>query len=196
MKERRSYPDRSTKRRLLEVRSLEDWREWLAAHHDTDLEVWLVFYKRVSGRPSIAYQDALDEALCVGWIDSLVKRLDDVRYARKFTPRKEESKWSDANRKHYARLKAQHRLTPAGAQRAPTKNRSVAPAKLVTTIPTYIRNALKQQPEAWTYFSHLPPSHKRMYVGWIDSAKRPETRERRLAAAIGMLAAGKRLGLK
>src|SRR3954453_18817040 len=113
---RRSYPGRSTKRRLLEVRSLEDWREWLAAHYETDSEVWLVFYKRVSGRPSIGYQDALDEALCVGWIDSLVKRLDEVRYARKFTPRKEESKWSDANRKHYARLKAQGWLTAAGAQ--------------------------------------------------------------------------------
>ena len=75
----------------LEVRNIEQWRGWLAKHHDFESEIWLVFHKRQTGRPSIAYLDALDEALCVGWIDSLVKRLDDDRYARKFTPRKPDS---------------------------------------------------------------------------------------------------------
>src|ERR1017187_2053436 len=93
----------------------------------SESEVWLVFYKRQTGRSSIAYDDAVNEALCFGWIDSLIKRLDDDRYARKFTPRKPDSKWSSANRKRYAQLQASGRLTPAGLQRAPTGRSHDAP---------------------------------------------------------------------
>ena len=106
--------------KTLDVQSCEEWRQWLAEHHDSESEVWLVFHKRETGRPSIAYDDAVDEALCFGWIDSLIKRLDDDRYARRFTPRKTHSKWSTSNRKRYAQLKASGRLTPAGLNRAPT----------------------------------------------------------------------------
>src|ERR1700730_7880568 len=105
----------------------QQWREWLATHHHSDSEVWLVFHKRQTGRPSIAYNDAVDEALCFGWIDSLVKRLDDDRDARKFTPRKPDSRWSTANRKRYAQLEAGGRLTPAGLKRAPTDRSGDAP---------------------------------------------------------------------
>jgi uncharacterized protein YdeI (YjbR/CyaY-like superfamily) len=79
---------RSKTFKTLDVQTLEQWRSWLADHHDSESEVWLVFHKRHTGRPSIASQDALDEALCFGWVDSLIKRLDDARYARKFTPRR------------------------------------------------------------------------------------------------------------
>ena len=86
------------------------WRTWLASHHDSESEIWLIFHKKHTGKPAIAYKDALDEALCYGWIDSLVKRIDDNRYARKFTPRRTDSNWSSINIRRYNELKALKRL--------------------------------------------------------------------------------------
>src|SRR5262245_13577498 len=129
---------RSKTLNTLDVQTLDQWRNWLADHHDSESEVWLVFYKRHTGRPSIAYQAARDEARRVGWVDSLIKRPDDARYARKFTPRKPDSKWSAVNRKHYARLKASGRLKPPGLHRAPT-SRSYDARPCRSTIPEYIQ---------------------------------------------------------
>ena len=103
----------------LRARTLHQWREWLAKHHASASEVWLIYFKQHTGVASIDYQDALDEALCFGWVDSLVKRLDDRRYARKFTPRRADSRWSDTNRKRYAELMAEGRVKPPGIERAP-----------------------------------------------------------------------------
>jgi uncharacterized protein YdeI (YjbR/CyaY-like superfamily) len=178
--------------KTLDARDCEEWREWLARHHDSESEMWLVFYKRQSGRPSIAYLDALDEALCFGWIDSLIKRLDDDRYARKFTPRKPGSKWSAVNRKRFAQLEASGRLAPAGLRRAPT-DRSYAPRPSPAKVPDYIQQALKGRPAAWNYFESLAPSYRRLYIAWIDSARQEETKARRLREAIGLLVAGKNL---
>jgi uncharacterized protein YdeI (YjbR/CyaY-like superfamily) len=186
---------RSKTLKTLDVQTLEQWRSWLADHHDSETEVWLVFHKRHTGRPSIAYQDALDEALCFGWVDSLVKRLDDARYVRKFTPRKPDSKWSTINRKHYARLKASGRLKPPGLNRGPTDRSYDAPPSR-STIPQYIQEALQRSPAAWRNFESLAPSYRRNYIGWIDSAKLQGTKMRRLQEAIRLLAAGKKLGLK
>ena len=186
---------RSKTFKTLDVQTLEQWRSWLADHHDSESEVWLVFHKRHTGRPSIAYQDALDEALCFGWVDSLIKRLDDARYARKFTPRKADSKWSAVNRKHYARLKAGGRLKPPGLNRAPT-DRSYDKPPAPSTIPAYIQEALQRTPTARRHFESLAPSYRRNYIGWIDSAKQQETKMRRLQEAINLLVAGKTLGLK
>jgi uncharacterized protein YdeI (YjbR/CyaY-like superfamily) len=194
-----ALPDRSMPPKpstTLDVRIVADWRRWLAKHHDSSTEIWLVFHKRHTGTPSIEYLDALDEALCYGWIDSLVKRLDDDRYARKFTPRKADSRWSDVNRKRYAALRASGRLEPPGIARAPT-DRSYAPKPPRTTvIPKYIIDAVKKRRAAWEAFEQLAPSHQRRYVGWIDSAKQEETKLRRLREVIDVLAAGKKLGLK
>jgi uncharacterized protein YdeI (YjbR/CyaY-like superfamily) len=182
--------------KTLDVRSCEEWRKWLAEHHDLESEVWLVFHKRQTGQPSITYDDAVDEALCFGWIDSLIKRLDDGRYARKFTPRKPDSRWSTANRKRYAQLKASGRLMPAGLNRAPTDRSGDAPRPSPAKVPQYIQEVLRRRPTAWNYFESLAPSYRRMYIAWIDSAKQQETKMRRLQEAIGLLAAGKKLGLK
>lgn len=185
-----------TMRSALDVRTREEWHNWLAEHHDSESEVWLVFHKRHTGRASIPYQDALDEALCFGWIDSLIKRLDDARYARKFTPRKPDSKWSDSNRKRYALLQARGLLMPAGLKRAPTARR-YAPRPLPgTKVPRYIERALRSQPSAWQNFQRLAPSHRRNYIAWIDSAKHGATKIRRLSEAANLLAVGKKLGLK
>jgi uncharacterized protein YdeI (YjbR/CyaY-like superfamily) len=122
------------------------WREWLAEHHDSQTEVWLVFHKVHTGRRSITVSDAVDEALCVGWVDSLVKRLDEDRYAVKFTPRRANSRWSAINRNRYAALKASGRLQPAGLERAPTdRSYTSRPTRyeMPETIPSYIQAALQ-----------------------------------------------------
>ena len=182
--------------KTLEARTCARWRAWLAKHHDSESEVWLIFPKRHTGQPSIAYEDAVDEALCFGWIDSLIKRLDDARYARKFTPRKPGSRWSTANRKRYARLRTSGRLMPAGLKLAPTDRSGDAPRPSLSKLPRYIRKALESHPAAWNYFESLAPSYRRMYIAWIDSAKQGETKTRRLREAVDLLAAGKKLGLK
>lgn len=185
--------------KTLRVETGRQWREWLDEHHASEAEIWLVFHKRQTGVTSIKYDDALDEALCHGWVDSLVKRLDDRRYARKFTPRRTDSRWSDKNRKRYAALKAAHRLHPAGIQRPPT-NRGYDPRPprlpLPAALPPYIRAALRDRPAARRHFEALTPSHRRRYVAWIESAKREETKQRRLREAIRLLAGGNLLGLK
>jgi len=185
--------------KMLRVKALSQWRDWLLEHHASQSEVWLIFHKRHTGVASIDYNDALDEALCFGWVDSLVKRLDDRRYARKFTPRRADSRWSAENRKRYAKLKASGQLMPAGHNRAPTDH-TYGPLpprfELPSKLPDYIQTALRKRPAALRFFEALAPSHRRRYVGWIESARRQETKDTRLKEAVRLLAAGKVLGLK
>ncbi len=181
----------------LDVRTREEWRNWLQENHDSVSAIWLVFHKRASGVVSLDYNAAVEEGLCFGWIDSLIKNLDDTRYARKFTPRKPDSKWSTINRRRYADMKSRGLLAAPGLERAPTERSGDAPPRTAfATTPAYIEERLKTNPNAWRHFERLAPSYRRAYVGWIDSAKREETKQRRLREALDMLAAGKTLGLK
>lgn len=180
----------------LDVQSRRQWRNWLQKHHNRETEIWLVFHKRHTARKSITYDAAVEEALCFGWIDSIVRRLDGNRYARKFTPRKRDSRWSTINRRRYADLKAQGLLAAPGIDRTPTRQSGDAPRPSTRTLPTYIAKQLQANARAWDYFNQLAPSYRRAYIGWIDSAKREETKEKRLCEAIRLLAAGKKLGLK
>lgn len=178
---------------LLEVRDRRAWRAWLRKNHAASKGVWLVFYK---GRPRpMEHEDALRDALCFGWIDSLIKRLDDARYAVKFTPRKTTSRWSEANRKRWSELKEQGLLQPAGLAAAPTV-KSYAPKPKIPALPRFIANAFKKNDKAWRFFRELPPGQQRLFVVWIATAKRPETRAKRVREAIALLAAGTRLGLR
>ena len=185
--------------KTLVVQTLDQWRDWLIEHHFSEPEVWLIFHKRETGVASIDYKDALDEALCFGWVDSLIKRLDDRRFARKFTPRKADSRWSDVNRKRYAELKALGRLKPPGIERGPTKRgSSPKPARIEmpSKLPAYIQSELKKHPKALRNFEALQPAERRRYYAWIESAKREETKLRRLKEAVRLLASGRVLGLK
>ena len=154
-----------------------------------------MFHKSHTGVKSMPYEDAVREALCFGWIDSLVKRLDDNRYALKVTPRKPASKWSALNRGRWKELKLAGLLTPAGLAAAPTDN-TYGPKPAIPTLPGYIARAFATDADAWGFFRHLPRSERRNFVAWIHTAKRPDTRERRIRESIALLAAGKRLGLK
>lgn len=200
---------------LLLVTKLTEWRKWLRSHHAKRDVVWLVFYKKHTGKPSIEYGDALDEALCWGWIDSLVRRMDDERFARKFTPRKDPEKWSDVNVRHLQRLFAAGRMKPAGeamiskavmrrvAKGAPSRKPAVtkkgtakrAPAKPIS-VPPELQAALAKSRKARKSFEDLAPSHRRNYALWVGSAKRAETRGRRAEEAVTLLARGEKLGMK
>jgi uncharacterized protein YdeI (YjbR/CyaY-like superfamily) len=135
------------------------------------------------------------EALCFGWIDSLVKRLDNDRYAIKVTPRQPTSKWSNLNRKRWAELKATDLLAAAGLAAAPTNN-TYAAKPAIPDLPNYIAKAFQEDTKAWKFFQELAPSYRRYFVAWIHTAKRQETREKRIRESILLLAAGKKLGLK
>jgi uncharacterized protein YdeI (YjbR/CyaY-like superfamily) len=179
----------------LEVRSRQHWRAWLEKHQATSPGIWFVFYKKHAAKTTIPYEDAVREALCFGWIDSLVKRLDDDRYLLKFTPRKPSSKWSDSNRKRWADLKAAGALAAAGLAAAPTVNR-YAPRPKVPVLPSYIAARFKANANTWRFFQELPPTKRRNFVVWIHIARRAETRERRLSESIRLLASRRELGLK
>ena len=179
----------------LYFRSRKDWRAWLAKHHASSGGIWFVFYKGNAGRKSIPYEDMVQEALCFGWIDSLVKRIDDDRYAIKVTPRQPTSKWSNLNRKRWAELKAKHLLTAAGLAAAPTNN-TYAAKPAIPDLPDYIAKAFQEDTKVWKFFQELAPSYRRYFVVWIHTAKRPETREKRIRESIQLLSARKILGLK
>ena len=167
----------------------------MTKHHASSPGVWLVFHKAHTGAKSIPYEDMVREALCFGWIDSLVKRLDDDRFALKVTPRQPTSKWSAINRKRWVELEAAGLLTSAGLAAEPTNN-TYAPRPVIPDLPGYIANALKANAGAWKFFRELAPTYRRDFVVWIHMAKRPETRARRIRESISLLAAGKKLGLK
>lgn len=184
----------------LHVVTRDEWRRWLQANGEKKKEIWLVFFKKHTGKARLEYDDAVEEALCFGWIDSIIRRLDDERYAQKFTPRRNREKWSALNVGRAKRLIAAGRMTPAGlAVIAPGVLRrppAAATATARTPVPDYFMAALENEPQARTFFLGLAPSYRRIYVRWVDSAKREETRQRRLAEAIATLRAGRKLGLK
>lgn len=191
---------------LLEVTDDAAWRAWLERRHDSADGAWLVFYKGHTGKARLTYEEALEEALCWGWIDSLVKRVDATRYARKFTPRKPGSRWSASNRRRVARLVREGRMTPAGMAKvsfsvgaeddATAVEDEERAARHRVVLDAALERELRADAAASASFDRLAPSHRRNYVGWIMSAKRDETRRRRLAEAIGLLRAGRKLGLK
>lgn len=179
----------------LEAKTRADWRRWLSKHHASSPGIWLIRYKPQSGVTSMPYEDLVREALCFGWIDSLIKRIDDNRYAIKVTPRKPASRWSDLNRKRWKELETAGLLAAPGVAAAPTSN-SYAPRPTIPDLPAYIAKALKTNPKAWGNFQALSPRERRNFVVWIHVAKRAETRERRIRESLTLLAAGKKLGLK
>jgi uncharacterized protein YdeI (YjbR/CyaY-like superfamily) len=175
------------------------WRDWLAQHGTIETEVWLVYFKAGTGKPTISYEDSLEEALCFGWVDSLIQKIDEEKYARKFTPRKLGSKWSELNKHLVAKLIKDGRMTEAGLakvefsiEEAPADRPKRAPLLL----PDWLKAGLMTSPKAWENFSKLPASHQRNYSLWISDAKREETRQKRIQEAIGRLEKNERLGLK
>ena len=177
------------------------WRRWLRQHNGSSPGIWLLFNKIGSGRQRLTYEEALEEALCVGWIDSIVKRIDDERYMQKFTPRRQGSDWSLPNRNRARRLQKAGLMMPEGLAVAGPwvhgPEESVpAPAPPEMEMPAVLQDALAARAKAAARFAALTPARRRLIVGWVMAAKREETRKRRAAEAARPVAAGKPLGLK
>ena len=177
------------------------WREWLENHHESANEIWLTFYKKHTGKPCISYDDAVEEALCFGWIDGIKKRVDEERYTHRFSPRKRKSVWSEWNKKRVDKLMKQGLMTEAGMilVREAQKNgtwEEVIVREQGDKIPKEFQNALNANKKALDHFHKMAPGYKKQYILWILDAKRTETRERRILEAITLLNENKKLGMK
>ena len=178
------------------------WRKWLSQYHDKeDKGIWLVFYKKETQHPSLEYEDAVEEALCFGWIDSIIKKIDDEKYCRKFSPRKSDSLWSDLNKKRVNKVIKEGRMTEHGLAKITAAKASGLwdrdpRAGLDLNMPDAFANALKKNQKAKRFFDQLAPTYQKHYIAWITTAKREDTKEKRIKEAIKLLARGLKLGLK
>jgi uncharacterized protein YdeI (YjbR/CyaY-like superfamily) len=171
----------------------ETWRAWLEQNYNCAKEVWLIYFKPHTKLPSVSYEDSVEEALCFGWVDSLIQKIDEDRYARKFTPRRMDSVWSETNKRRVAKVIAEERMTTAGRAKITYPLDEPSPTKKAFTVPDWIAAGLKTSPLAWKNFSILPPSHQKRYVVWLSSVKKEETRQKNLQKAIKILEANQRL---
>jgi uncharacterized protein YdeI (YjbR/CyaY-like superfamily) len=175
-----------------------EFRAWLAQHGSTFSHLIVGFYKVGSGKPSLTWPESVDEALCFGWIDGVRKRIDDVSYLIRFTPRKPQSVWSSVNIARAEALIAEGRMQSVGLkayERRTERKSSVysyEQAGVLGFDPVESR-LFQQNKEAWAYFERQPPSYRRTMIYWVVSAKQPATRDRRLAKLIESCASGVRL---
>lgn len=174
--------------------SRAEWRAWLVANHAESPGVWLVGWKTASGRAPVAYDDIVEEALCVGWVDSLSKPVDHERRRLLMTPRKRGSGWARTNKERIARLEAAGLMLPAGratvaAARADGSWSLLDDAEALIE-PADLRAALDADPDARAHWDGFPPSARKTALAWIVTAKRPETRSRRVAETVRLAAQG------
>lgn len=166
------------------------WRDWLETHHASEPEIWLVTYLKGTGKPSLAYNDAVEEALCFGWIDSTNKTLTDDSRAQRFTPRRKGAPWSETNKERVRRLHELGLMTQAGL------DAGVDFLDETFEVPPDILQAIKADTEAWEHFTAFPESYVRIRIGWIDGARnRPQEFEKRLRYFLRMTSKGKRFGM-
>ena len=172
------------------ARSREEWRAWLEAHHGNRREIWLVSHLVATGRPSIAYNDAVEEALCFGWIDSTRKTLDADRFAQRYTPRRPGSPYSQLNLERLARLLDAGRVAPAVAAALD------APRAEDFVVPADIEDAIRSDPAAWRHWSSFSAPYRRIRAAYVESARERdlEVFEKRLAHLVKKTAAGKQFG--
>jgi len=179
----------------------EQWRDWLSKNHATKTSIWLIFYKKETSRSTIEYEAAVEEALCFGWIDSIIKKIDAVKYARKFTPRSDKSRWSALNKKRVNKMIKEGRMTEVGLAKIKAAKKTGlwdkdARPQISLDIPPEFAKALARNKKAKETFDKLAPSYRKHYIGWITIAKKPETKKRRIAESIALLEKGQKLGLK
>jgi uncharacterized protein YdeI (YjbR/CyaY-like superfamily) len=176
----------------------DEWRNWLIENHAVAKGIWLVYYKKHTGKPSVPYNDAVEEALCFGWIDSIVKRIDEECYMQKFTPRNDGSTWSELNKKRVDKMIALGKMTEFGLKKIEIAKQNgkwdeVVESQLDFVLSENLLDILKSDKSAFTEYEKLPPSHKKMHTSWIMTAKKEETKIRRMEKMIAMLKKGQRM---
>jgi uncharacterized protein YdeI (YjbR/CyaY-like superfamily) len=187
--------------KTLYVTNRDDWRRWLKENHSSQREVWLIYYKKHTRKPSIPYEDSVEEALCYGWIDSILKRIDDEKFVRKFTPRNEKSNWSELNKRRAKKMIEKGRMTQAGlakfklAPKQKSEEVKEKPATKTLAIPPDLKEALSANKRALHNFTNFAPGYRRLYIGWITDAKRKETREKRIKQTVRWSAENKKPGM-
>jgi uncharacterized protein YdeI (YjbR/CyaY-like superfamily) len=175
-----------------------EFRAWLVKNHATAPEVGVVLHKKASGKATMTWSDAVDQALCFGWIDGVARRLDDTARVQRFTPRKPKSNWSAVNIKKVAELTARGLMKPAGlaafARRTEARSQVYSyENRHLASLDPEREAAFKANPRAWEFFGKQPPSYRQTAIYWVMNAKRDETRAKRLATLIDVSAGGRRL---
>lgn len=173
------------------------FRKWLENSHDSAGELWVGFYNKKSGKTAMTYPEAVDESLCWGWIDGVKKKVDEERYTNRFTPRKPVSKWSDANLRRYAELDTEGRIAEPGRAAFerfdPKKHRAYSFEARPEAFPPELERVFRKNRAAWKRFMEQPPGYRRTAIHWVSSAKREETRLRRLGQLVDVSKDGRRL---
>ena len=179
----------------LYITNRKDWRAWLEENYNKKKEIWLIYYKKHTKKKTIPYDDAVEEALCFGWIDSTVKRIDDEKHVQRYSPRNLKSVWSENNVSRVKKMIKEGKMKKVGLEKYKygMKNNLIAPLtdKKITT-PEDFQKELKTNNKAFENFSLLAPSYKIMYIYWVISAKKEETRKRRIKKAVKLLSENKK----
>jgi len=181
-------------RRVLHFDSGQAFRAWLGRNHAAAAELWVGFWRKDSGRGGITYPEALDEALCWGWIDGVRVKVKAESYANRFTPRKPRSAWSAANLRRYAELLREGRVAPPGAAAFARRDPSVSQGRVTDLAPAF-RKRFREDAAAWAFFEAQPPGYRRVAASWVMDAKQEETRRRRLGVLLEDSGNGLRLAL-
>jgi uncharacterized protein YdeI (YjbR/CyaY-like superfamily) len=172
----------------LDFRSAAEWREWLRRNHAKSQGEWVYMYKKAA-KGGLRYQEALDEALCSGWIDGQIHAVDEEKFRQRWTPRRRGSIWSQSNKARVKRLMAEGRMCEAGLAAVKTarktgKWQNAYSNRRSPHVPSELTEALRADPKAWSGFNRLATSYRRIYAGWVADAKQAETRQRRIAAVV------------
>lgn len=177
------------------VKNRRAWRAWLEKNHKSEKSIWLIYYKKHTGKSSIPYVDAVEEALCFGWIDGQIRSLDKERFMQRFTPRSPSSNWSVINIARAKKMIKEGKMTDWGRQvyEKGIKVNRIIPSSKKFSIPSDIKKALISNKEAWAYFQSIAPSAQLAFVYWVDTAKTNETRQKRIKKMINLTAMGKKL---
>jgi uncharacterized protein YdeI (YjbR/CyaY-like superfamily) len=190
--------------KIYHPKTRRQWRQWLEKNHSVCSGIWFTFYKKETGKPRVGYDEAVEEALCFGWIDSLPRKLDEERSMLKFTPRKPKSVWSKLNKSRIEKLTAQKQMMQAGLASVLLAKKNGSWDILTASdnaaenneLPQDLEKILAKNKKAKNNFLQFSFSIRKQFLSWLDSAKRPETREARLKQTVLMAAANKKPGLQ
>ena len=178
--------------KTLYITNKKNWRSWLIKNHDKEKEIWLIYYRKSSGKPRIPYNDAVEEALCYGWIDSILKGIDEEKFAQRFTPRRPNSVLSELNKERLRRLIADKSMTSKGLNAVS----HVFDQKQQFTIAPDLLKVLKENKMVWKNFQKFPRSYQRIRINWIETARtRPQLFNKRLRYFLKMTTKNKKYGM-
>ena len=177
---------------------IEGWRGWLERNHDKGNHVWLTYYKKGSGTKGITLEESVEEAICFGWIDGKLRRIDDERFVVRFSPRKAKSVWSKINKERAERLMKSGRMTTAGLAKIEAARKSgcwdrAYTNKIKNEMPADLKQALMKEGGAWDNFQRFANSYRNMYIGWVNDAKTDETRQKRIQKVVEQASKNRKL---